>query len=143
MILHGSNALWLITALPVWYFSTIAHPLQAGILSLVPFVGILGLIAGGLVGIFQRRRALFLFVFPFAVSECYVAIAGSFRGQLRGNASLVPSCVFIFVQLVLIGYFVYKSRQSRLGSFAFTIFSVSYALFALFVGGMAFADSWL
>lgn len=94
-------------------------------------------------GLVRRKRALLLFVFPFTVSECYVAIAGSFRGQLRGNASLLPSCIFIFVQLLLIGYFVYKSRHARIATFAFTIFSASYALFALFVGGMAFADSWL
>lgn len=143
MILHSSNALWLISALPVWYFSTIAHPFQAGILSLIPFIGILGLVAGALIGIVQRRRALLLFVFPFALSECYVAIAGWLRGQLHGDASLTPSCIFIFVQLALISYFVYASRQSRVASFAFTIFSASYALFALFVGGMAFADNWL
>ena len=143
MILHSSNALWLVSALPVWYFSTITHPFQAGILSLIPSVGILGLIAGIAMGIVQRKRALLLFVFPFAVSECYVAIAGSFRGQVRGSASLLPFCIFIFVQLLLIGYVLYKSRQARVATFALTIFSVSYALFALFVGGMAFADDWL
>lgn len=143
MILHSSNALWLLSALPAWYFSTITHPFQAGILSLIPFVGILGLVAGVATGIVQRRRAVLLFIFPFAVSECYVAIAGWFRGQLRGNASLLPFCIFIFVQLLLIGYSVHKSRHARVAAFAFTIFSVSYALFALFVGGMAFADDWL
>lgn len=110
---------------------------------MIPFVGTIGLVAGGAMGLVRRKRALLLFVFPFTVSECYVAIAGSFRGQLRGNASLLPSCIFIFVQLLLIGYFVYKSRHARIATFAFTIFSASYALFALFVGGMAFADSWL
>ncbi len=143
MILHGSSALWLIFAVPVWYFSTITHPFQAGILSLIPFVGILGLVAGGVMGIVQRKRALLLFFFPFAVSEFYVAIAGLFRGQLRGNASLLPFCTFIFVQLLLIGYSAYKSRHAHIATIALAIFSASYALFALFVGGMAFADDWL
>ena len=70
----------------------------------------LGLVVGSAMGIAQRKRTLLLFVFPFAVSECYVAIAGSFRGQLRGNASLLPP--FILVQLALIGYFVYKEQAS-------------------------------
>ena len=143
MILRSSNALWLVSALPVWYFSAIANPFRAGILSFIPFVGTLGLVAGGVIGVVQRARALLLFFFPFAVSECYVAIAGSLRGQLRGNESLAPSCIFILVQLALIGYFVYRGRRARLAALALSLFSASYALFALFVGGLAFADDWL
>jgi hypothetical protein len=63
---HISNAIWLISALPIWYFSAVPHPLQAGILSFIPFIGTVGLFVGAMTGIVQRRRALFLFFFSLA-----------------------------------------------------------------------------
>jgi hypothetical protein len=40
-------------------------------------------------------------------------------------------------------YLVYRSRQTRVASLALAAFSLTYAFFAWFVGGMAFADDWL
>ncbi len=129
--------------LPVWFFAAVAHPLQAGSLTVIPFLGTLGLIVGTTMAIVQRSRALFLFFFPFVVSECYVAIAGSFRGQVHGQLLLVPLWIFIFVQMALVGYLVFRVRQIRLATLAFTAFSLSYAYIAWLVGQMAFTDTWV
>jgi hypothetical protein len=101
------------SVLPVWFFAPVAHPhpLRAGSLSVIPFIGALGLIAGTVLGIVQRSRTLFLFFFPFLVSECYVAIAALFQGQVHGQALLVSFCIFTFVQIVLIGYVVFRSGE--------------------------------
>ena len=143
VILHSSNALWLFSAVPVWYFAGVAHPFKSGMLSFIPFLGTVGLVAGGLSALVQRRRALLLFAFPFLLSEAYVFVAGRFEGQFRGSASLLPEWLFLITQAALIAHLVYKSRQTWLTSLALAVFSLSYALFALFIGGMAFAEDWL
>ena len=141
---HISDALWLTSVgLVVQYFTTAARPLQAGMLTLIPFIGTLGLVAGLVMGIAQRRRPLFLFFFPFVVSECYVAIATWFHGRLPGNTSLVLICMFTFLQLALIGYVAYRVRGARFAALALTVFSLSYAWFAYFFGQMAWTDTWL
>jgi hypothetical protein len=94
-------------------------------------------------GAIQRKPRQFLFLFSLVVSECYVAIAGALRGQIRGDASLVPFWAFALIQVSLIGFLVYRLRESRLAAMALALFCASYSLFALFVGGMAFTDSWL
>lgn len=147
MILHNSNALWLLSATPVWYFSTIANPLGLGPFSFIPFLGILGLIGGVLIGVVQREwallRPLSVVVLSFLASELYVAIAGYFRGQLPGNAAQRPEYLFSLAQLALTVYLIYRERRTLLVSLALSTFCLSYGLFALFVGAMAFADSWL
>jgi hypothetical protein len=91
----------------------------------------------------QRRRELFLFFFPFIASECYVAVTWFFHGQLPGNASLLPICIFTFLQIALIAYLVYRLRQARLATLALTVFSLSYAWFAYFFGQMAWTNTFL
>ncbi len=110
---------------------------------LVVLLGTLGLVGGVFMGLLQRGRALFLFLLSFLLSETFVAVAGSFRGGLRGNAGLLPAGLFILAQIALIVRVVYRTKQARAASLALTVFSLSYALFALIVAGMAFADDWL
>ena len=143
MVFHSSNALWLISALPVWYFSAVSHPLQAGMWSFIPFLGTLGLVVGIFMGFFRRGRASYLFFLPFLLNEVFVAVAGFFRGRLRGNARLLPACLFIIAQIALTVCVAYRTRQARSASLALSVFSLSYSLIALLVAGMSFADSWL
>lgn len=56
---------------------------------------------------------------------------------------MLPSGIFLFLQLALIGYFVYKARRVPLPALAFTVFLLSYAFFAWLIGEMAFTDRWL
>jgi hypothetical protein len=141
---HIGNALWLVSALPLWYLSSVANPLGAGVLSLIPFVGSLALVGGAVIGIVQRRPSLiYLVVSPF-ISECYVAVAGALRGQVPGNAGLVPASVFAVVQAAfLIWLLVHRLKGARLAASALALFCASYAFFAWFVGAMAFANDWL
>ena len=141
---HIGNALWLISALPLWYLSPVANPLGAGVLSLIPFVGSLALVGGAVIGIVQRRPSLIYFVVSPFISECYVAVAGALRGQVRGSAGLVPASVFAVVQAAfLIWFLIYRLKGARVAASALALFCASYALFAWFVGAMAFADDWL
>ena len=106
-------------------------------------IGIGGLFAGAVIGSLQRRRELFLFAFPYAVSQCYMTVVSQFEGQLPGRASLVPAWIFVSVQIALIGYIAYRARRARLAVLALTASSLSYTWFAYFVGMMAFSDTWL
>ena len=141
---HVGNALWLVSALPLWYLSPVAHPLAAGVLSLIPFIGGLALVVGAAVGIAERRPSLIYFLVSPLLSECYVAVAGALRGQLRGNSGWIPTSVFAVVQVaLLIWLLVFRLKGGRIAASALALFCASYAFFAWFVGAMAFADDWL
>ena len=104
----------------------------------------LSLLAGSIIGIVRRRRLqLLLLLVSVAVSETYVAIAGMLRGQVRGGASVAPLCIFLGLQVCLLGLLIYRSKGARLAATALALFCLTYALFAAFVAGMAFADDWL
>jgi hypothetical protein len=141
-----NNAIWLLTVLPNWYLEGATHPLSAGALTLIPAIGLLALAVGLILGAIKRRRELLWFLFPFALSEGLVAIAGIFRGSVPYGASTGLSIfflVYLAAQLVAFGYLIYHIKGARTAATALSIFSLSYALFATFVAGMSFTDSWL
>ena len=111
--------------LPLQYFHAAAHPFKAGVLTLIPFIGTLGLIAGLVIGTLQRKRELFLFFLPFVASECYCSIALFFHGQLHGNATVAPVCLFAFLEFLLIAYVAYKCRRASISTVVLTVFSLS------------------
>lgn len=139
------NAIWLLTALPSWYFGAASTPFSGGALTVVPAVGVLSLVVGTIMGVIQRRRALLWFLVLFALSEMLVVIAGLMRGQVRPmSASLnVWLYVFLGLQLALSGYLIYRIRGARTSATALSVFSVTYAATATFVAAMSFTDSWL
>jgi hypothetical protein len=114
------------------------------VLSLIPFIGSLTLVGGAVMGIVQRRPSLISCIVSLLISECYVAVAGALRGQLPGIAGLIPASIFAVVQAAfLIWLLMCKLRGVRLAASALAFFCASYAFFAWFVGGMAFANDWL
>ena len=131
-------------SLPLWYFSgALTVAFEASVLSVVPLIGTLALIAGVAIGAVKRAGSLLFFLFSPRISEFYVTIAGAMRGQVRGNAGLVPSWIFVGIQAVLIVLLIYKSKGIRWAAYSLSLFCASYAFYAWFVGGMAFADSWI
>jgi hypothetical protein len=71
-------------------------------------------------------------------------LPGGFAGNsVADRSSGIPFWIFILLQIALIGYAAFAVRRARLAALALTVFSASYALFALFVGGMAFSNTWL
>ena len=137
------NAVWLFFALPDWYFSTILAPFSAGVLTVVPAVGIVGLVVGTVWGAAKRRRALLIFLVLPAASQALVAVAGIMRGDLRNHESEVILWTFLVLQAVAAGYFVFRLNGARLPASALAVFALSYAFFASFVASMAFSDVWL
>lgn len=129
--------------IPQYFAAAASNPFRAGLLALIPLVGVFRLVLGVVIGIVERRRTLWLFVFPFVVSECYVGIAAMFHGRLSGEATLVPICIFAFLQIALAGYVVYRLRRAGLAMWALTVFSLSYAYFAYFCAQMAWTDTYL
>ena len=117
--------------------------MNSGVLSIIPFIGVVALLAGVVAAAAARSRWLLLFVCSPVLSECYVLIAGSMRGQVRGSASLIPFLVFSATQVLLSGFLIYRLKRSRFAACALGLFCVSYAFIAVIVGGMAFADDWI
>ncbi len=134
------GALWLLGALPQWYFSTILQPLAAGPLSLVPALGTVCLLLGSLLGLGRRDLKLGLFLIPVALSQLLVGTAGALIGRIPGDISNALLLLFLGVQVLLAGWLVYILEDSRKAALALSFFSVSYALFAAFIAGMAFSN---
>ena len=84
------NAIWLLVALPTWFFAVIAKPFAAGLLSAIPFFGILCLGAGAVLGAVRRQWQLLLFLLPVGLSELVVGTAGALRDVF---AAMVPNLI--------------------------------------------------
>jgi len=137
------NAIWLFWALPKWFFSTFMHPLDAGLLSTVPALGIISLFVGLTLGLIGREPRLLLFFIPFTLSQLLVSIAGALRGQLPGASSGNPLLLFMLLHVVLVAYLIYFLVGARGAAAALAVFSLTYALFAALVASMSFSDNWL
>ena len=139
------NAVWLFFALPNWYFSSILEsPWSGGSLVVIPILGIISLIIGGVWGAVARRQELLIFLVLPAASQILVVVAGFMRGWIR-DPSLVGSIltVFMLLQIAGAGYLVFRSKGVRLAAAALAIFTSSYAAFASFIAMMAFRGAWL
>jgi hypothetical protein len=140
------QALWLILALPEWYFETIfsliEQPDLTTSLFVTPVIGQLCLIVGVIWGCVRPHRALLLVAAPILLSELLVGAAGWFRGSLRDNSGsvLLP---FLGVVLILVAATIWRARGARWPAFFLGLFALSYALMAAFVGTMSFSDVWL
>jgi hypothetical protein len=137
------SAIWLLRAVPEWYFETLLDPLGAGPFSGIPALGALALIAGLVLAAMRRRKGLLLFLVPFAASEALVALAGAMRGRVGPSPAGWITLVFLAAQLLFCLWLLWRLRGARAPAAAFTLFSLTYALFAAFVAGMAFGDTWM
>ncbi|MEM1176480.1 MAG: hypothetical protein AAGA33_10070 [Pseudomonadota bacterium] len=138
-----SDALWLFVGLPQWFFLNLLEPLAVVPLSVVPFIGIVCLAIGAVLGLRKRARSLWKFALPVLASHVLVAVSGLFRGALDG--SQVPAVVAVFLAIILgwSSLLVFKAKGSRLAAGFLALFTLSYAAFAAFISGMSFTDTWL
>jgi hypothetical protein len=136
------DAIWLFLAVPRWYFSSVLNPFGAGILSLIPSLGILCLLLGVIFGFIQRQKKLLFFLFPLSASELLAVIAGFYRGKVTDGGG-IWMLLFIFAEILIAGFLIYRLKGARVLASLLAIFCVTYALFASFVARMSFSDSWL
>lgn len=137
------SAIWLLLSLPLWYFSTLLAPFSAGVLSAIPAMGTASLLVGAVWGLMDRRSGLLLFLILPAASQALVAVSGSMRGSFGRDDDLTFLLVFVVLQLLAATYLVFRLKGARAPATALAVFSSSYALFAAFIAGMAFTDTWL
>ena len=135
------GAAWLFLSLPHWYFSSIGAPFKAGLLSALPALGTAALLVGVVSGVILRRSDLAVFLVLPAASQGLMIVAGFLMNR---PAYASPAWwIFPLLQLVLAGNFIYRLRGARLPATALAAFSVTYALFATFLAGMAISGTWL
>lgn len=138
-----NNAIWLMLALPLWYFFAILAPTSAGFLTAIPALGAVCLIVGTAWGIARRDRRLLLFVIPAMLSEIMVAVAGVNRGRLTSASASPILLAFLAIEVLICLALIALLRGNRGPAVALAIFGCSFALFAAFVASMAFTDQWL
>lgn len=135
--------MWLLTALPIWFFNSLFNPLGAGVFTIVPSIGVFFLIVGIGIGALQRYWALSAFVVAPTMSEVFVGMAGYFQGKLQEETTLYIILTFWAFQILLISGLIYTSRGARLAAISLAIFCLTYAFFTGFVATMAFRNVWL
>ena len=139
-----SNVIWLSFSLPLWYFSSLLHPFDAGFLSLVPAIGIVCLVVGACLTFARRNTALSWVLASVLLSQVFVALAGFLRGEVSQDEQLFAvTATFLCVQLVCLVLLLWYSKGARAASIPLAFFGGTYALFAAFVAVMAFSDTWL
>ncbi len=140
------EALGLMFTTPMWFATAFAMMFvapSAGWIVLVPFTGMLSLLAAVVLWIRNRRKDLLVFLASPAASLLIVFVAGIFRGQLEGVVATPLLVGFLAVQAGFLGFSFYRCRTAwRIAApLAYGFFS--YALFSALVAAMAFTDTWL
>ena len=135
------DAIWLFLALPTWYFSIVTAPFAASYLTAVPASGILSLFAGAGLALARREAGVLWAFVGIVLSHGLVVIAGWFRGQFEQPGALLLA--FIGLQFLIVGLVIALCRRSRLAGLLVGWFMATYGLFAAFIAGMAFPDTWL
>lgn len=137
------DAIGLVLVLPRSYLAAALTPLSAGILTAVPAVGTLCLVAAA-IGVLRREARLLPFMLPFALTEVLAAVTGALRGQVRkSSAGGGVLLAFLATQLLTSIYLTYSRKGARLPAVLLATFSITYAAHGAFIAAMAFDDSWL
>ena len=135
------SSLWLFLMLPNWYFSSVGAPFAAAHLSAGPALGTIALLFGVVWGAIKRRGDLAVFLVLPAASQVLMIVAGLLRDRPAYTSPMW--WLFPLLQLVVGLYFVYRLDGARLPAIALTVFSVTYAMLATFIAGMAISGTWL
>ena len=127
------NAVGLFFSTPIFYFSTILTPLYGGILSVAPAIGIVCLTIGAVWGLIKRRRGLLIFLLLPIVGQVLLVAASIIRVPLHDEASFPILLAFLFLQIAVAGYLIFRLKGARLPATLLTVFTLSYALFEVAV----------
>jgi hypothetical protein len=65
------------------------------------------------------------------------------KGEGPGTIATLFLLAFLGVQFLLIGYFIYLARGTRLAASCLGMFCIMYSLHAWLVAAMSFSDTWL
>jgi hypothetical protein len=129
--------------LPFTYFSTVMFPFAEGPLTAIPAFGTVYLVFGTIIGLFKRERRLLLYLIPFLLSHLLVAVSWSFWGQVSHGVSSWPLYVFVGLQIILVGFIIFVTREAWQASLPLAFFSITYSLAASFIAGMVLTNVWL
>lgn len=141
-----TNAVWLLCALPYWYFQVvmvILNPFIAGWLSFIPALGIVCLGLGVALGLIRKQVKLLLYLIPFLACEILVFVSGLCRGMRPADGAEPLQWLFLITYCAGVIYLIYLLKGMRLAATLLTVFSITYALFASFVSVMSLKDCWL
>jgi hypothetical protein len=140
------DAIRLFYALPGEFFISLLllfAPRHLNALTAIPLAGVICFVAGLAIAFKRSANGILLNLLPIVPSQILVAIAGYFLGRVSGGAATAIVAAFLVLQLVLIGYIIYRSRRPRLPWFLLGFASFCYALVAALTATMAFSDTWL
>jgi hypothetical protein len=70
------NAAYLFVAAPGVYFSALLPPFPNGLLTLLPLLGVIALVTGGIIGLRRRNKRLLWFIAPVALIQVMLAFTG-------------------------------------------------------------------
>ena len=95
MISGVGDALWLFLALPQWYVEFALLGTELGLLTAIPAVGVIFLVAGVTFVCWKRDWHLLIFLSSIGFSQVYIAIAGLFRGMPPDG--LTKALLYVFL----------------------------------------------
>lgn len=112
-------------------------------LSLIPAIGVMALIAGGVLAFRHPSRVLWWCGLSFLVSELSQLLAYPFTGEVSSQAVGSVLLAFLGVQLLVTGFATYRARTRLAAAVLFAVFSLIFALFTSFIGGMSLTGTWI
>ena len=131
----------LFTALPVGYFLFATQVANGDLLSLIPATGMIALIAGLLLILYQKAWRSSWLLTSIVLSEILVIVAGLLRGRFDNPGPWLA--LFVAIQLALLATLVFRLKSIRLTTVPLAYFAFTFALAAAGLADMSFTDSWI
>jgi hypothetical protein len=139
------GAVWMLRMLVETYFLSFLKPFSDFFpLSLIGAVGTLALTVGVVACVRTGWRPLRLFALPVAFSVALIMLSSALWEQVRTDATInIITAVFLGGQLLAALFLVWLLRRAWLAAVPLAIFSMTFAVFAMFIAAMALTGNWL
>lgn len=133
-----NDAVRLFAALPEWFLISLQWPFLFWPLTAFPILGTICLVIGLTLGIVRRKTRLLLFLIPVALSQILVTTAGIAGEPGFWGLDGLIYIVFFVLQIVLSVYLIFRVQDAVPAAVASALFSVIYALTAIFIAQTAY-----
>jgi len=133
-----SVVFWLFMATPVMYFRLL-H-IDYGLMSVIAWLGLLGLIGGLALGLRSKRKGLLWFLVPFLLSHFYLVFHLGLISLLQALFSSEVfdyiSVVFIVIEISILLTLLVRLKGVRIPAASLSVFCGAYTITAIGVAHM-------
>jgi len=109
----------------------------------VAWIGVVGLVVGGWIGIRRKQPGLLVFLASPLLSQLFIMLSYHFGGAFSNAQGSWLAYTFLAVQLALLALLTIRLRYTLTAGVSLSVFCLSYASAHALIAFMALAAAWI